>query len=64
MLGKCTTAVHELLKFRDTATVDQILNEEDSMYFNVLKNQNIPDTGDNIPDLSAKSSALEFSIAP
>ena len=44
MLGKFKTAVHELRKFRDTATVDQILIEGDRMYFNALQNQNIPDT--------------------
>ena len=40
MLGKYTTAVHELRKFTDTATVDQIFIEEDRMYFNALQNQN------------------------
>ena len=44
MLGKSKTAVHELRKFRDTATVDQILIEGDRMYFNALQNQNITDT--------------------
>ena len=44
MLGKCTTVVHELRKFRDNATVDQIFIEGDRMYFNALQNQSIPDT--------------------
>ena len=44
MLGKSKTAVQELQKFRDTATVDQILIEGDRVYFNALQNQNIPDT--------------------
>ena len=36
MLGKSTTAVHELQKFFDTATVDLILIEGDRLYFNAL----------------------------
>ena len=44
MLGKSKTAEHELRKFRDTATIDQILIEGDRMYFNALQNQNIQDT--------------------
>ena len=46
MVGKCTTAEHELRNsgILPQPTVDQILIEGDSMYFNALKNQNIPDT--------------------
>ena len=46
----------------DTATVDQILIEGDTTYLNALDSQSMPDT-DVVPDLSAKSSSLDCSIA-
>ena len=48
----------------DNATVDKILVEGDMMYLNALDCQSIPDTvGHIVPDLSAKSSSLDCSIA-
>ena len=48
----------------DTATVDQILIEEDRVYLNALRNQRIPDTVSHVvPNLPAKSSSLYSSIA-
>ena len=48
----------------DNATVDKILVEGDMMYLNALDCQSIPDTvGHIFPDLSAKSSSLDCSIA-
>ena len=48
----------------DTATVDQILIEEDRMYLNKLRSQRIPDTDSHVvPDLPGKSSSLDSSIA-